>query len=491
MGNTYSGIRHRCSPSHPCRICGSTDYDMEIEYAPDDVAYWCHKVFDKTIISNGVEYEQVALKEISIGTFSIYRTKASLEKSRKEWVEQQKRDNPDWKGTKTHNNNDHIPTQVCDRKEEIPPIPPLSNSELDVRYRYLLSLLVLEEKHKQRLKEEWSSEVYPTLADSLLKIYPLRSLPPLDSVRYGDGFKEKLRNQSRKKIVAAMVEKFGDLRGIPGFYLRGGEFWNGKEEKDRWTFVSGEGIIFPVYDENGYLYRLRYRDDYHNTKLKESSGKTFNGQTGVFSHSYDKDGNHTWKFFPDGKGEPRVVYGPGVKEIALNKWGVPVLGKAENKYKTLSSVYMKDMGDCIRNSMEGGSPSGSPYSIYIPKGDYSNKVVIATEGEKKGMVTSFVKRVPVISVAGVGTFNALFENRNGEESVIQQLKKKGMKALVLCYDADKSENSMVSRAEKEFLERIKQAEVIPYTGEWSGKFDKGLDDILLMGIDFKIIPYRS
>ena len=71
------------------------------------------------------------------------------------------------------------------------------------------------------------------------------------------------------------------------------------------------------------------------------------------------------------------------------------------------------------------------------------------------------------------------------------LKKKGMKALVLCYDADKSENSMVSRAEKEFLERIKQAEVIPYTGEWSGKFDKGLDDILLMGIDFKIIPYRS
>lgn len=488
MGELLNGgIRHRCSPSNPCPLCGATDYDMAIEYAPDDVAYWCHKVKGKEVVANGIEYLCIKEdKETSIGVFNIYQRKDLVLQKRKEWVEEQRNRNPDWKASKRNSAGTPAGAIEYRQKKQIPPIQPLSHKELDERYRYFLSLLVLEDKHRQKMEEEWTSAVYPELAGKLLHRYPIRSLPPLDNVRFAHGYNEKLKNQSRKKIVAAMVKRFNDLRGIPGFYLRSGGKWDSLPESERWTFISGEGIIFPVYDMDGYLYRLRYRDDYHNQKVK--APKEFRGAQGVFSHRYDADGHHTWYWTPEG-GSPELVYGPDKKDVPLNKWGIPVLGKAENKYKTLSSVYMKDMGDCIKNSMEGGSPSGSPYSIYSPEGAYNKSIVIGTEGEKKGMVASAIKGVRVVSVAGVGTFSALFDADCGGKSVIQRLKEDGMKVFVLCYDADKSENEMVSNAEKNFLLRIKQEGVTPCTGEWSGKFDKGLDDILLMGIDFKITPF--
>ena len=71
-----------------------------------------------------------------------------------------------------------------------------------------------------------------------------------------------------------------------------------------------------------------------------------------------------------------------------------------------------------------------------------------------------------------------------EKSVFDCLKEKGMKIFVLAYDADKSENLMVANAERDFVQKVREEGVRPFIANWNGKFDKGLDDILLMGIDF-------
>ena len=61
-----------------------------------------------------------------------------------------------------------------------------------------------------------------------------------------------------------------------------------------------------------------------------------------------------------------------------------------------------------------------------------------------------------------------------------------MKYFILCYDADQEENERVQNAEASFVEALKEQDVIPLIGEWQGKFNKGLDDILLMGLDITV-----
>lgn len=496
-GERMEGIRIRVSPQNPCPICGATDWDMQIDYGEDGIVYWCHKATtSNNVIAGGKEYVCIKTDKIIAdgGRFNLYKEKSQYEscqkKKRQEWIEEQKRNNPNWRGTSSTKNaalsakaqaQTAAPVMVKPLTYKTDVVP-LSNHELDERYRYLLSLLILEKKHEKRLRDEWESDVYPYLADILFKTYPIKSLPPDDFVRFRN--EETFRNPTRKWIVNKMYEKFGDLRGIPGFFMRGGN-WQDKPEKERWSLLKGEGILFPCYDVDGNIYRLRFRDDYHGKNIKETSKTKFEGKAGAFRHSYDKEGHHVWTFYPKNGEKEILVYGQGVKKVDLDPNGIPVLGKADGKYKTLSSYFQKRQGDFIVNAMEGGCASGSPYSVYAPKGA-SYQLCIATEGEKKGMVAAHIKGVPVITLPGVGTYGQLFNKDDNKISIIEKLKKKGLKVLVICYDADKNENEQVDGAEKRFVEECKKAGIKPLIGNWSGKFDKGLDDILLMGIDFQI-----
>ena len=481
------GQRIRCSAKNPCPICGSRDYDMAVDYGNGDIVYWCHKSAGiENVLIAGQEYVCIKEgKEISIGVFNLYRRKDMIDRDREQWVEEQQKNNPDWQphrfGTKKSETASQAPYQPT--FEVVEDVKPLSNKELDLRYRYFLSLLVLEKKHKEKLYEEWNSQVYPNLADTLLKEYPIRSLPPEDRIRYAGT--EKFDNPTRKRIVKKMQERFGTCIGIPGFFKRAGDYWANKPEAERETFSRGEGIIFPVYDVDGYLYRLRFRDDYHSMQLKKTDSSRFMGDTGTFVHSYGTEGEHLWKFYPDTKGSsPHIVYSPDANQVELSKWGVPKIGHATNKYKTLSSWSDKVDGNVIRNALDGGCRSGSPYSLYVPNNCSNFTVVIGTEGEKKGMVASQIKGVPLITLPGVGTWPQLFDSSGKEKSVFDCLKEKGMKIFVLAYDADKSENLMVANAERDFVQKVREEGVRPFIANWNGKFDKGLDDILLMGIDF-------
>jgi len=354
---------------------------------------------------------------------------------------------------------------------------------LDIRYRYLLSLLVLEEKHKKVLKDEWESDVFPHIYEDLLKQYPIRSLPPKDNIRFKQ--EERFKNLSRNKIAAAMVKKFGTLEGIPGFYLRTGEFYDSKPLEERWTFSGGEGILFPVYDKDGYLYRLRYREDYPNFKVKTGSDYP----EGVFHHKYEENGKRRWYFTYKGKTEAIPIERLPFK-VPFKANGCPAIGQAQGKYKTLSSWYDKVEGDYVVNAFFKGCKSGSPYSLYVPK-NANWKIVLITEGEKKGMVSSYAKNCPVISFAGVGTFSAMFELDENGVSLYDVFKRMGTKYFVICFDADKETNAGVSGAEHNLGVALKEKGETPLVGEWKGKFSKGMDDILLIGIDLTILPLNG
>lgn len=482
-----AGIMKRCSASNPCPLCGSRDWDMAIDYGDEGTVYWCHKLQNAgNVIVGGKEYVCIAVnKEIDHGRFNLYKEKtehdAIQERKRQEWIEEQRRTNPNWKDygnfkPATEKKAETVILKKVEKKEKIETFN-LSNKEKDERFRYFLSLLILEEKHKTLLIEEWSGPVYPDLAKVLLEKYPIKSLPPEDKYRFAGSNRQTLHNNSRKSIVMKMLEKFGDLRGLNGFYLRSDNGWKNKPEKERWTFAKGEGIIFPVFDEYGYLYDIRIRQDYPDIKASH------NGEDGVYQHRYDSDGNHTWWFYSEKYPTGVLVYGPLRKDISLNEKGLPN-GKATNKYKAFSSFKEKIEGDYIVNAMEGGSKPGAGYSLYVPDNCTNFSVVIGIEGEKKGMVTAYIKNVPCTTVAGVGTFRCLFRKIKYNMSFIEYLKRKGMKIFILCYDADKENNPQVAKAEKRFIEELQAAGIMVLIGKWSGKFEKGLDDVLILGCDF-------
>lgn len=125
---------------------------------------------------------------------------------------------------------------------------------LDRVYRKMLGLLVLEECDIKELREHdgWSQE----RMDTILRKYPIRSLPPADWERFdkeGSRYAEfkKLKNPTRKKLVMKLQEEFGPegLSGVPGFY---------QKKDEAWTIAGMDGYLIPQYNQDGKLYRLRH-----------------------------------------------------------------------------------------------------------------------------------------------------------------------------------------------------------------------------------------
>ena len=479
------------STRYPCPLCGHTDWCCTVKY-PDGDVYWCGRTGGETpIVAGGKVYDLIATKEKG-GIYYLYMDHADREASKKKWIEEQKKNNPDWKNRAQRFPKKGSSLHVEVKRERQPLkeegiVSPLPNEALDKIYRRMLELLVLEKKHQKLLLEkEWFSDVYPDLGAGLLRRYPIRSLPPEDKIRFLPLLKGEYENKSRKQVVSTLMKEFGSLKGVPGFYKRGGKYWEGKTEEERWTFVAGEGIIFPCYDENGYLYRIRIRADYPKYCLRSSRGEDFDGKEGDLVHAYGENGEHLWYFQEKGTRDRTLVYGPSVRKIELKRDGCPTIGKSDGKYKNFSSESLKEFPEegVVRNAYQDGCKSGSPYSIYLPeKIDW--RVVMITEGEKKGIVSSEVKQMPLITLPGVLAMSVCFERDEGKP-LADFLKEKGTVGIIIAFDADKAENKMVKSSEEQIVQRFLEKGFRVYTAEWSGDFNKGIDDILLMGLDISL-----
>ena len=489
----------RTSRGAPCIFCGDVGYDMRVHYQEgtvDEVVHYCHKTNATKGDIKGVGAEQyiciAAGKQLPIvGCFDLWKKYLTKE----EWMKKQKMLHPDWKPSK---NTGGIPKRH-ETKTSLVTMKPVSHQGLlqgEVKARspreqhdfnmFLSSLLILEDKHRDVFKKEWKSSTQPHLLDAILNRYPIRSFPPPDKARFANG--EIFKNPTRAQLIKKLYEKFGDLTGFPFIYVREGAYWDKQPMEKRYAFSCGEGVIFPCFDKDSYLYRYRIKNDYPDLRIKEGKHPSFQGQYGRFHHFYDKDGKHCWSFKADDQSEYNLVYGPGSKNLLrLNSKNLPITGgKAEGKYTNISSVYEKRLSDGrVVNGFLNGCRSGSPYSLYFKEGEPFT-VVIGTEGEKKSMVANQFKKTPLVCVPGVSSYSVIFEKDESGVSLIDYLKSRGMKYFILCYDADKEENERVLKAEASFVEELKNNNVIPLIGEWKGKFDKGLDDILIMGLDITV-----
>lgn len=324
-------------------------------------------------------------------------------------------------------------------KEEL--IDPLPNDRMNEICRFLLSKLVLDKRHQEYLKKAgWT--------DMLMLKAMAKSFPEADDIRNQYGNRTGSRNMSRKQLCSLIEERFGkdSLRGFPGAYVT---------EDGNWTFAGPSGIIFPMYDMDGNIFRLRIRMDFLDIRRNLNIG----------------DSQATFFF----ENENYVV---NMKGVFLKEHGELVrldddtCGR-RGKYRTLSS-YASDPKSG-KNVYREGTRSANEASWYTSKGDLAG-ICYITEGEPKSIYSNFKLKAPVLSVPGVNSFDVPFRNGYIDKAI-----EKGVELFVVAYDADKDTNQMVLEFEEKLVDALKEKNVRVAIADWDQEKGKGLDDLLAAG----------
>ena len=334
----------------------------------------------------------------------------------------------------------------------INPVEIRDNKYLDMIYRYMLSLLYLDDDHQEYLAgEKWSHE--------LMVKHMIRSFPEADFIR----FKYKnnpSKNPYRKRLASQIIEKFSPqygedcLKGVPGAFKKNGE----------WTFAGPKGILFPQYDVDGNIYRLRVRKDYRDVSAKIIT-----------------NGNVS---YCELNGKKVYVTLSGLYELVDGtKKSVDIGGKG--KYRNFSSYHINDEEyekGFIVNDFDSGCGGENNLGFYMDPQRDNMYCCWITEGEKKGIFANDKLRAPFVSVPGVNSFSLLTKGRPGERP-IDKLWAKGVRLFIIAFDADKESNEAVMKAEKAAIEMIRAEGYYVGSAEWHTEHGayKGLDDLLAMG----------
>lgn len=440
------------SRNRPCNICGKTDYCKYVLFESGDTKEYCHRVFGKKgDIITGNDGRSYICHHMTDWGFQIWEEKQQYETNRERFMRSHGR-------SVNKEKSYHLVKEKYVQTDEAHADPGsvLPPDRLHEVYSYFLSLLVLERKHRIILSNEWKS--VEGLYQKIVSKWLIRSIPPTDKNRKLSG--EKLNNMSRREIMMRMTEKFGSLKGVPGFY----RYEDGKQDMSP---ISG--IAYPVYNSHGQIIRIRIADDYPLVEgayeSREGTYKYYNGQ---------------W-IFDDGIKVSPVWHYSGDKRIELNRKGYPP-GKVRGKYKNFSSFKEIEKNGKTINKYIDGTQSGSKISIYGKPEDNWN-IIYITEGEKKAIVANMLLNHPVISVPGVSSFGALFRQEEGSNlSIIEELMKNRTPLFVVAYDSDKNENINVLKSEQNLLMSFMNKGLRIAVSEWNANWGKGFDDILLINL---------
>lgn len=199
-----------------------------------------------------------------------------------------------------------------------------------------------------------------------------------------------------------------------------------KKQDGKWTFSGSSGILIPLYDHNHCLYRLRVRLDH-----------------------------------------------PQVDDS----------GKEKNKYNNFSSYFeTKTTSGALANAYLNGCRSGSHIGLYDNPALDDYTVCYITEGEKKAIYANYVLHTPVVSIPGVNSFNKLLEQSENGFTVLDYLKSRGCRILIIAYDSDKYVNQSVLMYEGKIIEFLSLQDFHIGIAFWNPGFGKGLDDILSINV---------
>ena len=187
-----SGSFIRVTRNRPCPICGKPDWCVIIPKDSTNLIY-CMRSHDRTntIGADGNEY--VFLKESSDGELFILRQDYKQPGFNKEKFAAK---------PKSY-------TAPAARKVDL--IQPLSNEKLDLIYKDMLSMLVLDDRHRKYLKAQgWS--------DELIEKRMVKSYPESDDIYYTYHNRTKSLNMSRAELAKRLTKNHGSLVGVPGYY---------------------------------------------------------------------------------------------------------------------------------------------------------------------------------------------------------------------------------------------------------------------------------
>lgn len=416
----------------PCPICGKPDYCWwkEREDHPGYFNLYCNRTSEAkgTIVSGLDGNEYVAIFEKEPGT--IYQNKLQ----RKEMFGESIEGGPVKKAA----------PRTC---VVVDAVVPLSHERLDQAYRALMSILPLYDHHvKYLLSEGWNMD--------LIERHHICSMPVKKYQMVLPAYQKTF--QSRETLAYKTMEILGwkNLKGVPGAYIN---------SKGAWTWNSMSGIIFPVYDEDKLIYRLRLRLDYMDLPVKMKM---------------DQKG-----FYYEDAGQRIDVTMGGPSSTGLDGKQVKIqFDTHKGKYRPLTSFLMDEeayKAGYVENRYLKGCEAGNVLGFAMsPKDNYS--VFWVTEGEKKGLYANYVLKQPVLWLPGVNSIKLLEKPHHGITPV-EVMRRHGAKIAVIAFDADKAVNEMVMKCHLKLAGMLKMSGFEVFSAEWDMKDGKGIDDLLSSG----------
>lgn len=425
------GLIKKVSRTEPCPICGKPDYCYWRERDKDPGLFnlYCNRTSEAigTIVTgvDGNEYVAIFQREVGI----VFEKISQREERRKEKVTGEKKERTSIQHT------------VLDS------VSPLPHEKLDAIYRCIMEQLPLYRFHAEYLlKEGWSME--------LIKKHGICSFPAknLWNIPYS------LRNiPSREKLAENVMKKLSlkSLAGVPGAYI---------DKNGRWTFLSLSGIVFPVYDADGLIYRIRIRLDYIDIPVN----KMMEDENGFYYMDGSERVNVTMSGPFKYKNNERIFI-----EFSSHK------GKYRNfsSYKIDENAYRSGFIENVYN--KGCEAKNSLVFAMNPEDDYTVFWII--EGEKKAYFSNYILHQPFIGLSGVNDFNRLKKPFSHGKTPLDIMHQRGAKIAVIAYDADRYHNEMVMNSMENLSKLLLEDGFIVYIADWNEKNGKGLDDLLSSG----------
>jgi len=329
--------------------------------------------------------------------------------------------------------------------EDVVNFEPKSHKELDKIYRFMMSRLTLEKIHADKYRADgWTEDM----------LRSVKSSPLLDDNDGKTGKPYMSQSIKASDLAKECIIKFGEncLEGVPGAY---------RTRDGRWSFAFRSGVVFPMYDFHGYIYRLRIRMDF----LDVADVGMFKA-AGFGRYRVEKSRRNLYISFK------------GITDEEGREAG-DVFPASSGKYRTLAS-----------RNFSYGTPSGNEYSLYGNEGD-NNFLCYIIEGEPKAMFSNFRMKMPAISISGVNSWMVLFDEDENGDRLIDALYEKGVETFVVAFDADAVSNEMVQRQKMELVRAIKGAGYEAVEASWQSYYKKdkhlkGLDDLLAAGYSPKL-----
>jgi hypothetical protein len=125
------------------------------------------------------------------------------------------------------------------------------------------------------------------------------------------------------------------------------------------------------------------------------------------------------------------------------------------------------------NPKRGSGGTSARTWFHVAPGDKGGHECWITEGPLKADIAAMKTGNTFVAVPGVNCWKS--------SRLVPEMRARGIKSVVVCYDSDLAVNSYVAGAAMELAGALKQAGLRVRFAWWRSSYGKGIDDLLLAG----------